>query len=78
MQGYYCATCGEYHADLPLTLAAEAPYAYYQVPEVERDARTYLSSEQCTIDQERFFIRGQLELPIQATDQVFTWGCGWR
>ena len=74
MKGFQCATCGEWHDQLPLTFAADAPWSYFGVPEAERDERTILTSDQCVIDGEKFFIRGQLELPIHGSPEPFTWG----
>lgn len=74
MPGFQCSSCGEWHDKLPLTFAADAPYSYFAVPSGERDDRTVLTSDQCIIDEERFFIRGQLEIPILGQQQVFTWG----
>ena len=74
MPGFQCGTCGEWHGELPLTFAADAPYSYFAIPTGERDDRTVLTSDQCIIDAEHFFIRGQLEIPILGHAQVFAWG----
>ena len=36
----------------------------HAIPEVERAARAYLTSDHCVIDGEDFFIRGVVELPL--------------
>lgn len=74
MQGYYCATCGEYHERVPLSFAADAPYSYEDIPEAERESRTVVTPDQCIIDDRWFFVRGVLEVPILGTEDVFTWG----
>ena len=40
----------------------------------DRDNRCTIASDQCVIDQEAFFIRGLLEIPVRDSDQVFLWG----
>jgi hypothetical protein len=74
MPGFRCGTCGEWHDELPLTFAADAPYSYFAVPSPERDERTVLTSDQCIIDEEQFFIRGQLEIPFHGQATPFIWG----
>ena len=74
IKGYHCAVCGEYHDELPLAFGAAAPFAYAALSEEERARRAALSSDQYVIDDEWFFVRGQLELPMIGTDEVFTWG----
>ena len=71
--GYHCRVCGEFHAGLPLHYGAAAPYVYYDVPEEEREKRTLLSSDQCVIDDEHFFIVGNIDIPIIGHDKLFSW-----
>jgi hypothetical protein len=73
MQGYQCSTCGEYHSGLPFSYSSPAPAPYFDIPEAERDARVLLSSDQCVIDNEHFFVLGRLEIPVVDTDEVFSW-----
>lgn len=73
MHGFHCSTCGQFHDELPLTLGGPAPTAWYAIPESEREQRTELSSDQCIIDGEFFFLLGRLELPIIGEQQPFTW-----
>lgn len=73
MDGFICASCGERHL-LPTSFGAEAPASYLALPEDERSTRALLSSDQCIIDDQWFFVRGLIELPIVGTDQVFGWG----
>ena len=60
---YRCATCRETHDDLP-DLAFRWPDPYLDVPESERSTRTKATSDTCAIDDEHFFIRGVILLPI--------------
>ena len=74
MEGYYCATCGEYHPGPPLSYSTEAPHQWFAIPPEERDIRAELTSDQCIIDGQHFFMRGQLELPIIDYSEPFVWG----
>src|SRR5262245_37177138 len=73
-RGYHCRVCGEYHDELPLHYGAEAPLAYYDVPENERDERCLLNPDMCVIDGEHFFIVGNLEIPVVGHAEDFSWG----
>ena len=73
MSTYICKTCGEEHEGPPLSYGAEAPAAYYGVPEEEREKRCHLSSDQCIIDNEFFFILGNIYLPIIDKEETFNW-----
>jgi hypothetical protein len=55
-------------------LDAPAPLSYYVVPEAEREWRCALSSDDCVIDEEFFFIRGCLEIPVEGESDPFSWG----
>ncbi|MHC6226012.1 DUF2199 domain-containing protein [Pseudomonas sp. X10] len=73
MPGFHCATCGDYHQDLPMTFGALAPAAWYALPEGEREQRAQLSSDQCVIDDSLYFLLGRLEIPVIDGDEPFTW-----
>lgn len=72
--GYKCRGCGQWHDELPLHYGAEAPLPYYGIPEKERRKRCDLNKDQCIIDNEHFFIVGNLEIPILGHDaERFSW-----
>jgi hypothetical protein len=73
MPGFTCRTCGQYHDDLPLHYGADAPEAWYGIDPTQRSQRALLSSDQCIIDDQYFFMRGNIELPIIGSDQIFSW-----
>lgn len=73
MKGYKCRRCSDYHDELPLHYGAHAPIYYFVIPEEERQRRCLLSSDQCIIDDQHFFIVGNLELPIIGSDEKFSW-----
>jgi hypothetical protein len=73
MPGFHCRSCGEYHDDLPLAFGPDAPDSWAGTPVGDRSADSVLTSDQCILDHELFFIRGCLDLPILDSEQVFRW-----
>lgn len=70
---YTCSKCGEEHEGLP-DMAFRAPMYFDQIPEAERGRRAVLTSDTCVIDEEDFFVRGCLAIPIQSSHVSFVWG----
>jgi hypothetical protein len=56
------------------SFGAAAPLSYYVVPEEEREARCDLGSDDCVIDEELFFVRGCIEIPVRGEAEPFSWG----
>jgi hypothetical protein len=52
----------------------EAPVAWYDLPEAERDHRAMLAEEQCEIDSQHFFVRGRICIPVHDGPHDFEWG----
>ena len=73
MPGFQCATCGQYHDELPMCMGASAPDHWYAIPPEEREARIELSSDQCVIDGEYFFILGRILIPVIDGPEPFIW-----
>jgi hypothetical protein len=71
--GYYCATCGEYHKDLPMAYGAAVPVGYFLIPETEREKRCFLTKDQCEIDDKEYFIRGRIPLDVEGNKNMFFW-----
>ena len=70
---FRCASCDEVHEGVP-TFGADRPEAVFEISPTEREARVALSSDQCIIDGERFFVRGCLETRVAGCDDPFVWG----
>lgn len=70
---FECPNCGNWHEGMP-TFAARAPLYYYSINENERTSRCILSSDECVIDGEYFFVRGCIELPVHGASEPFIWG----
>ena len=70
---FRCGSCGELHRGAP-SFAYDKPVYYFEVPEAERGARVHGDADTCVIDDELFFIRTILEIPIIGSAEPFTWG----
>jgi hypothetical protein len=78
---YLCEECGSYHRGSP-SFSHQFPTYFYDVPEAERENRIKASDDLCTIlpaenetDADAIYcIRVILEIPIEGTQQPFTWG----
>ncbi len=70
---FRCGECSELHRGSPSFSYAKPPH-YFAVPEAERAARIQLTTDTCVIDNDTFFIRGLLEIPIDGVDEPFAWG----
>lgn len=70
---FVCVSCKEVHEGMP-SFGAAAPLSYYEVPEAERERRCHLGSDDCVIDEQYFFVRGCLEIPVIGEEEPFSWG----
>jgi hypothetical protein len=70
---FKCHTCVETHEGLP-DIGVNYPDPYFDVPEDERDSRVFVTSDLCSIDDEHFFIRGVIQIPVHGQDCDFGFG----
>jgi hypothetical protein len=70
---YTCPICGNQYDSLP-DIASNRPDQYWGIPERERSERVFLNSDICVIDNEDFFIRGVIKIPILGTSDNFGFG----
>ena len=70
---YRCSVCGETHEGLP-DIGADKPETWWDVPEEEREQRVELTSDTCIIDNEHFFIRGVIHIPVRGQTNDFGFG----
>ncbi|MGI9410474.1 MAG: DUF2199 domain-containing protein [Hyphomicrobiaceae bacterium] len=69
---FECRTCGQTHRGMP-SFGPDAPASYYTVPEPERSDRCELGSDDCVIDEDAFFVRGCMEIPVHSVSEPFVW-----
>ena len=62
------------HEGPPLAWHLNAPDAWAALSYAEREKRGELSSDQCFIDDQCFFIRGLVEIPVFDGNGPFAWG----
>ena len=73
-EGFQCSCCGKFHEGLPLDYGAQFPDYYFEIPSDDREKRIRVNEDFCVVDNEFFFIRGCIEIPILETDDFFVWG----
>ena len=73
MSGFNCATCGQFHDQLPMCFGSNAPALWFSIPEEDRANRCDLSSDQCIIDEQYFFVLGRVVLPVVDGPEPFVW-----
>ncbi len=61
---YKCSCCGKEFKQLPFCIGAEYPDYYFSIPEDEIENRVHFTKDLCVIDDEYFFIRGRISIPI--------------
>lgn len=71
--GYRCKSCGAVHPERPTCFGFDAPTVVAQLNDVDRERRVAISSDQCILDDENFFILGTLDVPIQGSDEILRW-----
>jgi hypothetical protein len=50
-----------------------APALWFHITEADRPQRCELSSDQCVVDGEHFFIVGNVDIPVTDSDEMFSW-----
>ena len=70
---YICSVCGDTHDDLP-DIGFQWPDSYFGIPEDEREKRVRATKDICAIDEQDYFIRGVVLLPVHERDEPFGLG----
>jgi hypothetical protein len=71
---FKCASCQEIHRGIP-TFAAEYPDYLATLPKTQRENSVHLDSDHCVINNEFYFVRGSIEIPVHGyPDEPFIWG----
>lgn len=71
--GFQCSGCGQWHAEMSLAFHSPAPANWLQEPTIASDPNSELSSDQCVIGGNEFYVRGLVQVPV-VDGRVFEWG----
>ena len=74
MSAINCSSCGEEHAFEEMEAAFFYPDAYLEIPENERETRTFVSGDFCILGVERFFVRCVVPIPLVDAPGEYHWG----
>ena len=72
-EGYLCGCCGKFHDELPMSYSSPVPDYCYDIPLEEQEKRIEMNDDLCIVDDEHFFIRGCIEIPVKDGDGPFIW-----
>ena len=67
-----CAICNTPIGELPMCLGSSSP-AFRMVSEADYEQRVIENEGQCIVDDEHFFVREHIEIPIHESEEVFIW-----
>ena len=70
---YSCHTCGELHVGIP-SFGADYPLEYLLVPDADKAGRTQLTADTCVLDDNTYFVRGCVEIPVHGYEDPLVWG----
>ncbi|QGX39606.1 DUF2199 domain-containing protein [Permianibacter aggregans] len=73
-RGFYCESCGERHEGLTKDFGFQLPDEVWNLSCLEDYLRSRHNKDFCTLDENRFFIRGILQIPFTYEDDSFGWG----
>jgi hypothetical protein len=69
--GFTCSVCGRYHDERMLDIRADLPDAIFRVAD---RGRAWIADDFAVLDDEHFYVRGLLEVPIPELDDRFAYG----
>ncbi|MFF1560732.1 DUF2199 domain-containing protein [Streptomyces sp. NPDC058279] len=69
--GFTCSCCGARHPELPMNYSTAAPYVWDESLAGREDS--LLTSDQCVIQAQHYFVKGLIEIPVIGSDDVFSW-----
>ncbi|HEV7240748.1 MAG TPA: DUF2199 domain-containing protein [Thermoanaerobaculia bacterium] len=73
-ESFICGTCAREHPGLPTDYAFGLPDEVYSLAYLDRYRRSRSNADLCTLDDERFFVRGVLPIPFVGSHEEFVWG----
>ncbi len=73
-ESFICGSCAEEHPGLPSDYAFGLPDDLYNLSFLDKYRRTRSNADLCTLDEERYFIRGVLPIPFTESEGSFGLG----
>jgi hypothetical protein len=73
-QTYICSSCGKEHQGLPTDWGFKLPDSVFDLSYLDKYRRSRSNVDLCTLDENRFFVRGLLSLPFTYQEGQFSWG----
>ena len=70
---FQCGRCDAWHDGPPLHYGSAAPAHYHLIPEAERATRCDLSSDLCIVDDQHFYMVGNIDIPVIGSGESFSW-----
>lgn len=70
---YKCSCCGQEYDEIPLCFGPDYPDYYFSIPPDEREKRVELIESLCVVDEDHFFHRCRLNIPIIDHNEDFIW-----
>ena len=70
---YKCSCCGKEYEEVPLCFGTDFPDHYFSVPPEERKTRIELQESLCVVDEQHFFHRCRLTIPITDYKEDLIW-----
>ena len=71
---FVCSVCGQHHDERLLDIRLGLPDDIHRLDTEERARRCWLAEDFAVLDDERFFVRGLLELPVPELESRFAYG----
>ena len=71
---FVCSVCGEHHDERLLDVRLGLPQVIHVLDADARQRRAWLADDFAVLDDERFFVRGLLELPVPGLGDRFAYG----
>jgi hypothetical protein len=70
---FKCKSCDQFHEETP-TFGFDAPAIVQWIKPEDREKRVELGTDDCVVDQERFLVRGCIEIPVIDAKDLLIWG----
>lgn len=70
---YACSCCGQIHDGLP-DLTFDKPGYVNSIPDSEQKQRVRINEDLCVVDEEHYFIRGVIKIPVLDHDEDLGFG----